>query len=426
MKKFVYLCGMMLLSLNMMAQIDPYDQNWETLFFDDFSGNRSWSETLWEDRNLNIPNYTPIWKCFADNLWETGVTWVNHEAREYQGYHAYQPSNAIFGTDHTMKLMGEFKSQTPLRCGPNGYTPAPWLKYCHYCDPVGYDHPKVHYYSGMIETVDTVGYGYYEMECKMPVHPGTHDYFWFWGNFGHYEEIDVFEHSARFCAGDITKGFNAGIFYNAYGSAYKPVTDSITGDTLDYGARNYAHKPFLSPATSQSLNEYHTYGCLWLPEKVEWYFDGVLFNEETNPSHIPKHPMWLIIEHYQDDDIFSTTRNDTIWWQDSDEMTLNYVKALRLKLDCYADEVIRNVSDFLSFEYGVKHSITMGSQSNTSLIIPANSNFTMRAVESITIDGAFELPIGACMTLITQDCPRCSLENVVMPLHNCGMKKSEE
>ncbi len=33
MKKFIYLCGMMLLSLNMMAQIDLNDPNWDTVFY---------------------------------------------------------------------------------------------------------------------------------------------------------------------------------------------------------------------------------------------------------------------------------------------------------------------------------------------------------------------------------------------------------
>jgi hypothetical protein len=37
MKKIIYLCAMMLLCLNMMAQIDPYDKNWDTIVFDDFS-----------------------------------------------------------------------------------------------------------------------------------------------------------------------------------------------------------------------------------------------------------------------------------------------------------------------------------------------------------------------------------------------------
>ena len=43
MKKIIYLCAMMLLCLNMMAQIDPYDGNWDTIVFDDFSTpNRFW------------------------------------------------------------------------------------------------------------------------------------------------------------------------------------------------------------------------------------------------------------------------------------------------------------------------------------------------------------------------------------------------
>ena len=47
MKKFVYLCGMMLLSLNIMAQIDLNDRNWDTIVNDDFTTPRrfwySWS-----------------------------------------------------------------------------------------------------------------------------------------------------------------------------------------------------------------------------------------------------------------------------------------------------------------------------------------------------------------------------------------------
>ena len=421
MKKFVYLCGMMLLSMNMMAQIDLNDRNWDTLFFEDFSGIRGWDSTFWEDKNLSVSDYKPLWRCFVDNLWGTGVTWVNHKKHIFQGYNAYQLSNARFCTDSTMKLVGDFKGESPISCGTGGYYHAPWLKYCHYCDHVGDDHPAVHYFSGMIETIDTVGYGYYEIKCKMPVHPGTHDAFWFWGNFGHYEEIDVFEHSARLCDGNITKGFHVGLFYNDYGPAYEPVIDSITGNILDPGAKMYAHMSYHSEP-SQPLDEYHTYGCLWLPERVEWYYDGVLFNEETNPNHIPQHPMWLKIEHYQDDSIIQNGD----WWRESDEMTIKYVKALRLNFDCNTDEVIRSQSDLDGFIFKVKHSITIGGLNNTELIVSDPENITLRAVESITIDGAFEVPFGACMTLITQNCPQCSTEGVVMPQHNCGMKDEEE
>ena len=49
----------------------------------------------------------------------------------------------------------------------------------------------------------------------------------------------------------------------------------------------------------------------------------------------------------------------------------------------------------------------------------------MRAVNSIVIDGGFEVSPGTCMTLMTQDCPECSMEGVVLPPHNCGMDNDE-
>ena len=88
MKKIVYLCVMMLISLDMTAQIDPYDRNWDTIFIEDFSGNRSWSN-LWEDQDANSPSHVPIWKCFVDALWSDGVTNYNHTTKKYSGFHAY-------------------------------------------------------------------------------------------------------------------------------------------------------------------------------------------------------------------------------------------------------------------------------------------------------------------------------------------------
>lgn len=42
MKKIVYLCCLLILGLDMQAQIDPYDNNWDTLLLDNFS-NASWN-----------------------------------------------------------------------------------------------------------------------------------------------------------------------------------------------------------------------------------------------------------------------------------------------------------------------------------------------------------------------------------------------
>lgn len=239
---------------------------------------------------------------------------------------------------------------------------------------------------------------------------GTHDDFWLWGDYGKYEEIDIFEHGSFICDGDTARGFNTAIFYNPDGPNYLNDTNPVTC-VVTHGAYCYAPKKCHVPLASPPLDQYHTFGCLWLPERVTWYFDGALINEETDPCHIPQHPMWLKIEHYQDDSI----KRGGNWWQGIDEMTIDYVKAYRLKTACNTDMVIRSLSEFQTFNnpanYRVMRSVTMGGQS-TSLVIPDNISFTLRAVDSITLDGPFELHAGTCMTLITEICPECSQEGV--------------
>ena len=97
MKKFVYLCGMMLLSMNIMAQIDLNDQNWECFIDEDFSGIRSWNDRYWEDDKDEV-NYQPLWRCFAYHDWASGVTGAHYER------HAYQLINTVFdNTNHTLR-----------------------------------------------------------------------------------------------------------------------------------------------------------------------------------------------------------------------------------------------------------------------------------------------------------------------------------
>lgn len=413
MRKFFYLCGMTLLCMDMMAQIDLNDENWECFINEDFSGVRSWS-SLWEDQS-NEPDHEPRWRCFSYCNWASGVTIVNHITGDYNGFQSYQPSHAIFGSDNTMKLRSEFISENKLYCG-SGYDHAPWYKYCHYCESSIIDqHPEVHYYSGMIETIDSVGFGYYEIECKMPIHEhGECSSFWFWSCLGDtYNEIDVFEHTKRLCENDLERSILSGIWYNPLGTNYH--NPGVGNEAIHY-ARNL----YTLPENTSTLDEYHTFGCMWMPDSVVWYVDGEMINKCNDPDQIPQFPMWLKINHNVDENANSGTSDVPIWWSGIDEMTINYVKAYKLKTDCYTDVNIRNIHDFNRFDYKVKHSITMGGIS-TPLIIPDSSIFTMRAVESITIDGLFELPQGAKMTLITQSCPQCSMESVFMPEYDCGM-----
>lgn len=428
MKKSIYLCGMMLITMNIMAQIDLNDKNWECFIDENFSGIRSWNDYLWEDKNLSIPNYVPIWRCFNYESWMSGVTLFDHSTHEFQGYHAFQKSNAVFGPDNTMNLVGEFISPKQMHCDTNymnyntSYAPcdtcylsAPWYKYCHECDTFPEQHPDVHYYSGMIETIDPVGFGYYEIECKMPVHPGAYSAFWFYSTLGGtYNEIDVFEHSKGLSHYDFLREFVSGIWYNSLGPNYYP--DANNGEAIRYAS--YHH---LLPSTS-TVEDYHKYGCLWLPEKVEFYVDGNIVNECDNPEQIPQFPMWLKITHIIDR---YALYPDLTWWQGSDEMTINYVKVYRLKSGCDSIVTIRSNTDLDNYYFSVKNSITMGAQTGV-LTLPNDSIYTMRAVESITIDGGFEVPVGTELTLITQECPQWSFEGLNLPSYSCGMTEFEE
>lgn len=84
MKKFLYLCAMMTLSMNMMAQIDLTDRNWNRVFNDDFIGN-SWNYNQWKIKDCNG---TELWRAYLAE-WKSGVTRSNK-------YSVYQRSPVYF------------------------------------------------------------------------------------------------------------------------------------------------------------------------------------------------------------------------------------------------------------------------------------------------------------------------------------------
>jgi len=395
-------------SFDMSAQIDINDRNWDTLFIEEFSGNRYWN-MLWEDRDLSSNNYNGRWKCFADEYWKSGVT------TKPEFHQAFRPENAVFYTDNSLRLIGEYVNSLGLKCRTNAvsppyYEPAPWIKYCHECDPEQDEHPKIYYYSGMVETIDPVGYGYYEAKSKMPLHKGSCSTFWLYSTLGNtYNEIDFFEHNSRLCTAGMERQISCGIWYNPEGV-------SFGADSLGHYAHDIAREGPQLDVSSPALDQYHTFGCLWMPDRVTWYIDGQEVNCYSDTAWIPKHPMWLKIQHLEDD----SAKINGSWWNGVDEMTIDYVKALRLKTDCETNSVIRTANDLNGFVFAVKHSIAMGSLTGT-LTAPTDACFTFRAVESITIDGEFEVPVGTSLTLLTHPCPECSMEDVVLPAHDCGL-----
>lgn len=397
MKKFIYLCGMMLLSVDIMAQIDLNDKNWNAILMENFDEGASY----WQWNQQTFVNPSQTWRAYPGS----GVT----HGSEHQ---IYQPGQCqIDVVNQHMKLVAEydFDGRIPL----NDYDLPSWM-WPNYPSSTG-----LYYFSGTINYINRnsghrtpeVGifrYGYFEIRCKLPTHRGAFPAFWLYAANDEsatdrfYEEIDIFEYSWS-CgdpfavwephpnpnptnAGD-SRVFTTGIYHNHTGQSPNHGTESF--------ARNYPR----IPSTSYDVGGWHTYGCEWMPDHVYWYFDGQLVNSYTNPGHIPCHPL-ILKANYAIDGYF--VHGNSVW-EGTDVMTIDYINVYQLRWDCQTDETITCQSDLDNFDYSVKNSISITSTNNEP-IVSSGDNITFRFTDTFEITGAFEVQQGGQFAVIRQDC----------------------
>ena len=378
MKKFIYLCGMMLLSLNMMAQIDWNDRNWDwnNAFRDDFVSYRSWDTNSW----ISIP----------DNRWRAFLNKVTH-GHEKQ---VYQFNHCIFDTiSGEMRLFAEYDTTGLIE---NQSYPLPDTMHGIYSN---YD--SLFYFSGEMIAMTRFRYGYFEIRCKLPVHQGAFPAFWLYSSYSgsnnsYYEEIDVFEYSWWITSlsgpnpdppGTGSKRcFTCGIYFN---------DEENNPDEHSYG-RAY---PLLPPSSSD-LDEFHTYSCEWMPDHVIWYFDGTVLNEYFNMDSIPHRSLELIANYAIDKYCF---HNDSTW-VGPDEMLIDYINVFQLKWECDSIETITSQNDLDNFEYAVKKSISINSIVDEP-VVKYNNKITFRVTDLFEVTGPFEVVEVAEFTVIMQSCP---------------------
>lgn len=386
MKKFLYLCVSIITCLNAMAQIDLYDRNWDTVFYDDFSSYRTWDPQTWISSDGK-------WKALAGN-------WVTHgNSNEHQ---LYQYQNCIFNAaDNTMRLVSEYDWDGDIPAHnyslPSGYGGYP--------NPYGQNNSGVdswYYFSGEIDVRDMPFlYGYFEIKCKLPIHLGSFPAFWLVGlseapNNSYYNEIDVFEYSNSIVDADH--------FNDNY---YKQFTCGIYCDNDNYDIASHARKNPILPIGNSDLRNYHVFSCEWLPYSVKWFVDGQLINDYYVRDSIPHHPMnlrtdyaidsWALLDHYP--------HNVPIWFG-SDVMTIDYIKVSQLNTDCDAEEIFTNQSDLDNFDYAVKKDIKI-LPSSRSVKIRNTDHITLRATDYVQINNSFQVEYGGEFTVIIHECP-CS------------------
>lgn len=373
MKKIVYLCALVLLSLNVMAQLNSGDNNWYSVIDEQFTGTgRSWNSCFNEDVNQ------PIWQVKCPET-TTGVTTNNHN------HHALQTYQCLFNngmySDNKMRLCATYTGG-PQICGEDYQIPD-----CgnYHCDTV-FDR-KIYYHTGNIQTIARLHFGYFEVRCAFPVHTGAHAAFWLWGCGPHsYEEIDIVEYSKADSQNDIYYGYSSGIWFNPNSTAWN-YQDNIY--------KQYEHLPSNGP----DIKEMHVYGCEWLPDRVIFYRDGIVTGECYDRDNIPQNTKWLKMGYYINDDIMNPYPPS---WQGSDTLTIDYIKYYKLRTDCNNDINIQTQQQ-LSQLNTVKRSVVIGN--TNGLVLNFSTNKVVRATESITINGPFELQSGGELTLIVHECP---------------------
>lgn len=379
MKKIVYLCTLVLLSLNVMAQIDLNDRNWDTVFYDDFSSVRSWD---------------PIsWNCVPDQKWN--ATCLGKIVHGYKHEHQiYQYQNCQIDTlNKTINLLSEFDRYN--RIPAHSYSKPNNVNYPNiYGQNYDENGELWYFFSGAITTKNLFfHYGYFEIRCSLPVHPGSFPAFWLFSSNtnssnGYYNEIDIFEYSNSIATMDYYKQYTCGLYC----------------DNEHYNSISHARTNPILPGDAPDLRSYHVFACEWLPYKVTWYVDGNRVNEYSVVDSIPHNPMKIVANYAINRCVFENQNiNNQLLWNDSDIMTIDYIKVCSLKLDCEHDETINCQYDMDNFDYSLKKSINITS-SIGNVLIRNTDKITFRVTNSFEITGPFTIVSGGDFTVIKQDC----------------------
>lgn len=391
MKRIIYIICLSLISVSLCGQVNG-DSTWQLHFHDEFDTNRVWNQTNW----ISQPNF--VWRAYPGYA-------ITHGKYECQ---IYQYDNAVFdATNGIMKLVSEYdwNGDIPSQnySKPYNISDFPNSLDSYYASNTSVD-SVFYFFSGEIDTRQKYGFGYYEIRCKLPIHNGSFPAFWLYGNGPNtYEEIDIFEYTNTNGSGNETenyrRGYSSGIWYNPICSNYNYV------DTLpDCGqAYNVAKNQCNIPNSDLDLSEYHTFGCEWLPNVIRWYRDGKVAKEYLHADSIPQNLKTIKINYALKHEAYNDITHLPDGWSGSDVMTIDYVRYYKLKTDCNTDEYITTSSQMANFDNRMKHSISIGSSSN-SVQMTSGTSKSMHA-EEISIIGGFEVPLGTTLTLVTHECP---------------------
>ena len=334
------------------SQNPPQDKNWQVVFVDDFN---TFNTSRWyKEHNAVHGEYV----------------YRNPKKRNEEPQVAIQENVYI----ENGKIVVRTREQSyPCPRGNNILT-------CQY----GGTHS---YTSGIFLSQLRYRYGYFEIYAKLPGSDGYWPSFWLWHDCGAAgepnacwkNEIDIFEVS-----GDIANTVES----NAHWAFACPVDEKPNAISL--GA---------TPHACNFASGYHWYGLEWDRDKITWYVDRKAVRQLKNDME------GFGIQHYLQIIIGVGLRpasSDNPISPNSIFPDYMYVdQASVYCLNCADKNVVVNeISNFNTFNYAVKKSISMSSATT----IPAGSDIYLRATDFIELKAGFEVPVGRELYLDVNPC----------------------
>lgn len=194
---------------------------------------------------------------------------------------AYAPTSSVdpFSVSNGVLTISAEKTPAAIKSQVNGYN----------------------YTSGMLTTASTFSqtYGYFEMRAEMPTNQGTWPAFWLLPESGAWPpELDVAEMT----------GGNPNIVQTT-------VHSDATGQQTKTGMN----------VQVPSTDGFHTYGVLWRPDTITWYFDNTAIFQAATPADMHD-PMYMLVNLA----VGGIAGTPTDGLPNGAEMKIDYIKAYSL------------------------------------------------------------------------------------------------
>lgn len=353
------------------CQTPENNPNWELVFLDEFDST-AMDKSKWKSSyNWNQKGYIPV--EFCNNI-PSGII-----DNDIYGYRKRNFENCLLDTTNSgfLKIISKKEnywgtvwawplctedSCIGLSCD---YTHDPPI--CFDIDSLPFN-----YTTNMLISKESFKYGYFEMRCKLskPIPPMTNTgigpNFWLFGGNDEvpWSEIDIFEFDGE------TDEFAYNIHY-----------EDIYGDTV-HGIE--------SPVITVDFSVFHTFAINWTSEKIDFYFDDILYhsvdtacipNLDTMPMivdvNLPLHTMCQLV--------------DTVYTQFPHYFEIDYVKVYQLKSDCENNYSICNYNNITYKHY---NTITIGGE-KCNVTVPKGETLFLTYSDKLNILSNFTLEKGA-------------------------------